>query len=192
MEALIALVICFGGIAGLARLADARGRSVIGWAVTASIAAASLFMVLPTAAHPVNESDLMLILPVLLPALAIAAIAGVLRMLPIKVSSGRTWPINDLTTGHGHHGQLTIGIDHIEISIGNRTHTIPRAALHTVVNDGECVRLTYELDGATHDVILLPRGRPDNPEGHKAQSKALTVRLRGEMPAATVIAASRR
>lgn len=163
----------WAGVVLVGRLASARGRFAIGWALAAAFASASGAVL--TVRVP-DHSLIEVILPALASIVAVAAIAFALYKLPIKTSTRSRCPIDDLT-GEAP-GQLTIKPDRVEISVLGRVRSFPRAALHTVAAEGECLRLSWELDGARHNIRMVPRGRPDTPDGRKAQSQALADRLR--------------
>jgi hypothetical protein len=93
------------------------------------------------------------------------------RSLPISVARGTRWKVHIVGRGEG-----TLRIDGGDIVLawddGRR-----RAERSTVqaVADGESVRLTIEGD----ELALMPMGKPDSPEGRRAQSKQLAQRLGG-------------
>jgi hypothetical protein len=169
-------------VAGIAKIAESRGRFAIGWAAAAAAAGASAFLTASQAVVRAIDQDtlgggstpLMLVpLPPIALVVSMCAMAGILYTLPIKVSSRRNWPVTRMAKQQ-ETGRLVLGNDAITIEMPSGTTTVPTAQLRSATADGECLRIAW-VDG---DVILMPRNKPDTPDGHKQQSRSLEHRLR--------------
>lgn len=195
MGIMYVVVVFIGLIAWIAKVAEARGRVALGWAVgSAAIGAAAFLLGTEIVDRAVSnaESDGIALLSVLAPLALLAGsmttIALVLYRLPIKTSLQRVLPVDNITGGaSGDRGSFALGTDSVRLEFSSGAQVIPLAAFRIVKADGECLRLSWEADGETREAMLLPRGKPDNPAGRKQQSRAIEQRLRGHMPTATMI-----
>lgn len=107
-------------------------------------------------------------------------IVVVLRLLPIKASSARDWPVQDMTPGSADAaGRFAIESTGLRIDGASRACRIPFAALHSVRADGECLRLAWDEDGRRCEIMLMPRGKPDRPQGRRQQSRVIEQRVAG-------------
>ena len=174
-------------IAWVARIAQGRGRSVIGW--TAGAGAASVLGVAAGIAvfvRVVNRSvfssgdnDLTLV-AALLPLFALVApivvIGVVLQRAPIRVVLRKSWPVHLMDRGPG---RVLFDDAGTCFEWSNGSLRLTRQAVRSVVADGECVRVTCTVDDDVLELVVLPMGKPETPAGRRQQSLALAGRLRG-------------
>jgi len=175
-------------LAWVARIAQGRGRSVIGWTLGAAVAGGlGLIGGISIVARAVNEDvlgrggggDLTLLVGLLVPVMLfvpMVVIGIVLQREPIKVANRKSLPVHFMDRGPGRVSFEDAGVC-FEWSGGSQ-----RVALEQVRHveaDGECVRVTCPGDGAELlDFVVMPMGKPDSPAGRRQQSLSLAHRLR--------------
>jgi hypothetical protein len=168
-------------VAGIAKIAEARGRFVILWAIASAAVGAGAFLVGVKLVERTIEDDTltggMPMMIALVPPIALlasmGAVAGLLYLLPIKVSSRRIWPVTRMAKLQ-EAGRLVIGKREIALELPSGTTTLTTDRLRDITADGECVHIRWD-DGES---MLMPRGKPDTPDGRKQQSRTLESRLR--------------
>jgi len=177
-------------LAWIARTAQGRGRSVIGWTACAAVAGALGLLGGITVLASVmaqNEfslshggnSDLTLLAVLLPPALLVAPMIGigvVLHRVPVKVSNRTSWAVHFMDRGPGRIW-FDGGAACFEWSAGSRR--VPGDQVRTVAADGECVRVTCIIDDdKTLELVAMPMGKPETPAGRRQQSVLLADQLR--------------
>lgn len=180
------VAILAGLMAWVAKIAEARGRIALGWTVAAAAIGVTAFLlgIALVALAVIDEASDSLALvaafmPVVLMAGSVIALALVLQQLPIKTSSRLNWPVHEITAGaEGIAGRLAIEQATLRFELPSGLRIVPLTALRTAKADGECVRLSWDADGAPRETLLLPCGKPDSPEGRRQQSRVIEQRLR--------------
>jgi hypothetical protein len=181
------IVAAFVGVAALVawvtRVADSRGRSALGWAALALVLAVLGFLVgygivgaaLTADRHSDDLVLLSAIAPIALAAIPVIGVITALGRLPIKTAGGRRWPVAELSgAGAGHLALVPGGV---ELAL-TPPRVVALAALERVEVDGECVRLAWRGDdGARAEVLVLPCGLPDTPDGRKQQARTIVARI---------------
>jgi hypothetical protein len=179
----IALLACL--IGWVAKVAEARGRIALGWAAASLVIGVTAFLVgagIFALALDSETSDSLTMVAVLVPpVLGYGSMIGLglaLQRLPIKTSSRLSWPISDLTAGaESVAGRLAIEKAMLRFDLPS-PRLVPLTDLRTAKVDGECVRLSWQAGGETREALLMPRGKPDTPEGRRQQSRVIEQRLR--------------
>jgi hypothetical protein len=182
---LIALAALAGFVAWTAKIAESRGRFALGWAAASVVVGAGAFIIgleLIGVALTHDTSDLLAMIAVFMPVVlmigSMRVVMLVLQRLPIKTSSWFHWPVDSLNAGaESESGRLAIETAALRIELPSGARIVQLTALRTAQADGECVRLSWEADGETRELMLLPRGTPDTPEGRRQQSHVLSQRL---------------
>lgn len=186
MPAEMTIIVPFIGVAALVtwvtKVAEARGRSALGWA-TLALALAVLgffagYLVINAAMETSRHSDDLVLIsaiaPVVLAALPVIGVITVLRRLPIKTAAGRRWPVAEMSGGAGH---VALVPGALELALAP-PRVVPLAALEQVEADGECVRIAWRGDdGLRAERVVLPCGTPDTPEGRKQQARTIVARI---------------
>ena len=159
-------------IAWIAKLAEARGRSVVLWILIGIVAAAVGARIGVWIMDVTSDSDndvAMLFgsiapLPILM--LAMGTVAFVVSRLPVRVQIRREWPVH--SSAHGP-GSMLISRDSLVLQWANRSDTILRAEVKNATVDGECLR----LGSPTGELLLMPMGTPQTRAGRISQAKTL-------------------
>lgn len=156
----------------IAKLAEARGRSVVLWIVIASIAGVMGgsvgWSVMAVASESDNDVFMLFgsIAPLPIFILAMGTVAFVIHRLPVNIQIRREWPVHSMTHGSG---RLVISREALVLDWGNRSDTIVRSSIKDAHVDGECLRLASP-DG---ELLLMPMGAPQTRDGRVGQSKML-------------------
>lgn len=185
MGFMFGIAVLAGLIAWVAKVAEARGRIALGWAAASLVIGGTGFLAgagIVALALDSDVSDSLTMVTVLVPpVLAYGSMIGlgiVLQRLPIKTSSRLIWPISDLTAGaESVAGRLAIEKATLRFELPG-PRLVPLTDLRTAKADGECVRLSWQAGGETREALLMPRGKPDTPEGRRQQSRVIEQRLR--------------
>jgi hypothetical protein len=176
-------------VAWIAKVAEARGRFALGWAMAGTligVAAYGAGVTLLSIAVNRDASDSVTVLAMFTPTVfliaSMTAVALGLQRIPIKTSSRQHYPVEEITPRtSGGRGSFALKGDMVHIELTTGARVIPVAALRTMQADGECLRLLWEAGGETREALLLPRGKPDTAEGRRQQSRVLEQRLRERM-----------
>lgn len=191
MRFLICVALLAGLMAWVAKIAEARGRIALGWAVIAAVVGVAGFMfglVLVALAVSHEESDSLALIAAFMPPVLMAGsvmgIGLVLQRLPIKISSRLSWPIHEIVAGaEGIAGRLSIEQATLRFELPGGPRLVPLTSMRTATADGECVRLSWDEGGAPREALLLPCGKPDSPESRRQQSRIIEQRLRERITA---------
>jgi hypothetical protein len=194
MSYLLGFALLAGLVAWVAKIAEARGRFVVGWAIAAMACGGFAFiagaeLVARAAYNHAFESITiaLVVTPPLLMTGATAAVAFVLTRLPIKTSSGSVWPVHDVTgTLGGGPGQLSLERGALRLELANVARILPITTLRGAIADGECVRLGWDADGTQAELVVMPLGRPDTPAGRRQQSRDIARRVTAHIAAGSV------
>lgn len=178
-------------LAGVGRLASARGRSVVVWILLNLIAGGvGLRVGLYVAERAADALDgassdhnflglLGTLAPLPLTLGGMFVVMAVLYKLPTHVAARRAWKVSSATKGG--EGTLVLERDAIILSWEGRTDTIERAQLRSAVADGESVRLTWTGGEAQ----LIPMMAPQTRDGRIRQSELLAKLLGPHAPASS-------
>lgn len=165
-------------VAGVARCAQARGRSAGIWAIGAGVGGGIGFSaglaLTGTAVDRDAEVGVMLMsamAPLLLMAGVMIGVAIYILYAPIAATRRARWAVHVHELGAG---ELRIDPDRLTIACEHGTREIERARIRTIELDGECVRVHH---GDT-ELAILPIGQPQTPAGRRTQSVQLAHRLR--------------
>jgi hypothetical protein len=178
VRGLILVVALWAGlVAWIAKVAQARGRSVIGWPLLGGAAGAAGFalgVVLFANTAETDLSTLIMLLSTLAPlVLMVAAMAGVVYALhraPVHVANAKDWAVHFVDRGAGQirfHGGGKVTF---EWPNGSRDAELRDVRAQP---DGESVRV--QIDG--DELCLMPLGKPDTPAGRRQQSVHLARML---------------
>lgn len=162
----------------VARTAQSRGRSALVWSLIAGAAGglgvctgfllANRLLGPDDAAIGLAATVGAMFAPVVAMVVPMVIVRTILVREPIKVADHGTWQVSFLGQGSGK-----IAVEHSQIHVdlaGERQILAPTR----VEADGECVRITL----ADRELVALPLGKPDTPEGRRHQSLILAKRLR--------------
>ena len=162
-------------VAWIAKRAQAKGRSALGWValglVLAVAGASTGYTLLEKAADADNDALMALFAtaPLTLGLVGLIAIVLVLDALPVRVALGKTWPVFERIHGAG---TLSIEDDAIELRWQGHTQRLARAGL-TATADQESVRLVWN-DG---ELLVMPTGAPATRDGRIKQAQTIAARL---------------
>jgi hypothetical protein len=169
-------------------VAEARGRSQILWGLAAagayglSFVPSGLLVWWLSGIEDDNVALMMLavVMPFAIAALAVYGIGRLLRRLAIKVDVRHSWDVHCSENGPG---RLEVTREAVRLQWQDRSQDVPRAELHTVQVDGECLRLGW----GDRELLLMPLMRPQTRDGRIRQSQLLAQRLSPELPVAARI-----
>jgi hypothetical protein len=192
---MLILVVGVVGIAtwalALAWIADgaaSRGRSQIAWVTVAVLISATCWLLagaLPfRIVDAADRSDsrelaavmLSMLLPALVPLVALLGLGLWLRRQPVQVRTVRVWPVSCRIHGEG---RLEITGGAVRLTWQDHTQDIPLIDVRIARPDGECLRLAWS-DG---ELVLAPMLPPQNRDGRIKQSQILAQLLAPAAPA---------
>ncbi len=162
-------------IAWIAKRAEAKGRSPLGWAllgVALACLGGKVGLGLFESAEALSSSAgtiLRMTAPITLSLGPLVLVALVLMVVPVRVRGGNRWPVFNTRDGIG---TLVIADGTVELRWSGRTDHIPRGALKAIA-DQESVRLAWP----DREMLVMPAGKPANREGRMRQAEALAARL---------------
>jgi hypothetical protein len=185
------LVFAWAGlIAWLAKLAQSRGRFIVGWAIGGGLCGLVAFgagLGLVTSVIDSDASTGLMLLTTLAPPLfmlgAMLVIGIIIVRMPIRVAARDKWSVHFLNRGEG---RISIDGDAVHFTWPDGSREARLDQLH-VEADGEVVRIGGTEGG---EIVALMTGKPDSSAGRRQQSQALARRLRANVdsiPRATAL-----
>jgi hypothetical protein len=183
-------------VAWVAKLAQARGRFIAGWAlaaVAAGIAGCCVGLAVTSAVLESETSSGLSMLVLFAPLVGLiapmTAIGFALHRTPVKVAQRNDWPVHFLDRGPG---RLTIDAGIVRFAWPEGSRATPLDQLRSVEADGECVRISCTVDGEELALVVLPMAKPETPAARKQQSQMLARQLHAPPPVATAAYRERR
>ena len=164
-------------IAAVAKAAQARGRHIAGWALAGAGAGAFGVLVgLALTSRAIDDDAsvsltmLSTLTPMVLMIFSMAAIAFYLLRSPLEIAATKQWPVHFIPQGAGQV-QIAERKARFEWADGSRELALEQLRAEA---DGECVRVKCGDD----EIVVMPMGQPETPEGRRLLSTQLARRLR--------------
>ena len=174
---IIVIALWAGLIAWTAKVAQSRGRSVVGWPLLAAVVgilgfALGILLFKNTADDDLSTAIIMLatLSPPILMFAAMGGVVFALHRSQVYVANTKNWAVHFVNRGEGTVRFLGGGKVAFGWSDGSRDAELRDVSAEA---DGECVRVKIESD----ELCVMPLGKPDTPTGRRQQSVHLARML---------------